>query len=274
MKVNVIIAWPTNDSISVIDTTEYTHPGSQIGKYDSWKYSDTGSIDYLEQINTTQNGVSKSIVNTHKFGSKEVNFDKLSDGYYKLSHIILPTKSWWDKLPSRKDVVSGIVNTKEDMLEYYDYIYVLSDSGTILEFDGEDFVEISLCNFLDEVCGRTTIAFTQQNIFITAALCNCLGNYTEQVFLETINSSVCNKTPKIMPQCGCGQIQSIEEQTMIQTRFKRDYLQMALNIVEHFAEIGQYYEAQRYLEKFSNCTKYCKDLKSVTNNTTACGCNR
>jgi len=54
--------------------------------------------------------------------------------------------------------------------------------------------------------------------------------------------------------------------------FNRDLVWMTINVIKYSIEIGQYYEAQRFLENLIGCGNICAEYISDNKKGSGCGC--
>lgn len=218
----------------------------------TYAYSQTVTINNLVSI--ASSGVETPIsysINTHNTpGIDSSVFTVSKDGLYLISHIILPTREWFD-------YAEGLVPNNSD--NYTIVYYYNSSDGYFYKYANLVHTQVSLAeilsaNYAQPAVGSkgTTIIRSDKNTFIMYFLNDCFAK-------------LCKNILTALPSCS----KSTELKAMIDNR---DLLWMAINVIKYEIEMVQLYEAQRFLEEISWCG-LCNNVSSLTGNSLGCGCN-
>ena len=127
------------------------------------------------------------------------------------------------------------------------------DKGKFYHF----YEEVELQTLLEMNPSVTKLDITYEYYFQTCRLRKCYINICYQIFDKKASIS-CN-TPDI-------------DKNLI---YKRDLLWSALNVIKYMAEMDQYEEAERLLERITSCNGLCNNHQNRCNDKTnynSCGC--
>ena len=221
----------------------------QLGYY---KYSECKTLNILTKINTDSVQIVNSTIHNHDqlhedpLNPKESLYDieKISvkvktDGFYHLHHIVLPTKTWYEK-----------VYLEIDDPEYksnFDVLYLIDDDSSVLKVvEGKSPEKCCIKELVERNIVNTNIEKCIIDIFYTGFLQRCYIDYCKELFDDLTKTCNYNCVPK-----------DINNLTYI-----RDFLWMVLNIIDYHVSFKQYLEAQRILELVNNCNGFCKNDKS------------
>ena len=85
---------------------------------------------------------------------------------------------------------------------------------------------------------------------------------------NTLLKNLLQDIPKLGDNCGkCLTPEIITKQQ------ERDLVWMVINVIKYSLEVGQLYEAQRFLEKFNRCNNICsRNNLKLLNTVDNCGC--
>lgn len=219
---------------------------SYLDKFNStepyFTYEDTITINVLSQVDSQEN---EKIVDIsfaeHNIDIPEQTIVEFpSDGLFKVTHIVMPTKQWLDKY-----------NRAQDKFSYTD-VYFYNQGKFYKSGQIEEEVTIQEIMDLDYCVGEYvyTVSQGEQYTFNTNQLQECFYNYAKGYF-STLCSDGCN----------------INE-TDIRNR---DTIWMAINVIKYLLNTGKYFEAQKIIEKFNKCSGLCKP-KIKGGNSCGCGC--
>lgn len=174
------------------------------------------------------------------------------DGLYRIAHIILPTKKWIDDY-----IDSGEMFNQFNEVYYYDNgkFYLLNipeteDSGEIVR------EEIEFKTIYDEFPGEeNTIIRSDMKTFAMHYLNDCFSKLLKNI-LKGFSKDECNT------------YSSTEHSKKVADR---DMMWMFINSIKYSLSRKEFYEAQRFLEKFNRCNVICDydNLKFWNND---CGC--
>lgn len=85
---------------------------------DKFKYSQSNSINVLLRTNTDKVTLLDVLLDQHDQDKETTIFDVDRDGYFTVTHFVLPTTSWID----------AQLNSVNSLLENYDTVYYVRDS--------------------------------------------------------------------------------------------------------------------------------------------------
>ena len=257
-------------------------------KYKVFKYSDTYTINYIQYTSTKQKDYLTTIFTNHDSFLDEVYYDIPKDGYFTIFHFILPTVNWLE------DVVDRTINSDLKFLRETSYTLYVADEYKIYIVDKEKLLEdikepeidtinnsedeedtpdsstiiknpFNILNYLIEVEDlaalmnsnlnlinqNTTISISKKDTFSINRLYDCYISISKDYFNSTDLRCLTN--------------------TNADLTFKRDFLQMTINILKYRVENKQLFEAQRVLEIINSCGSFCKSIK-LNSNINNCGC--
>ena len=208
------------DLVQVIDKSEYDC-SSLPAKF---LYEDTISINYLQKLTSDSNKVKQVYISEHD-SNEETVFKISEDGYYRINHLIIPTKEWIDKVD-----LENIVK--------FDKVYFYME-GNIYEYNFKikKATEVNPIILLGVCDLKTTVFSSEEDFFLINNLKNCLANITNQKFAR----QNC-KHPK---------------DVLLNTRI--EYLQMIYNILDYNISCGNLLEAENILEDFLTCYNICNE---------------
>lgn len=217
-----------------------------------FKYSQSASINVINNMHSVDAHLMDVFLDDHSKDRELLVFDLPEDGYYTVTHFVLPTNKW----------LVEQIRLDYDNLTNYDTIYYVQDQNIYKryfitkeqELVLSDPIEVSIRELLERNKIGTTIQSCNISIFYTGFLKNCYINYCQDIFNDLMKN--CN------PNCVSKKVDT----------FNRDFAFMTLNILEYLSERGQYMEAQRLLEKIQSCGGICNEHKKQLN--VGCGCNR
>lgn len=213
-----------------------------VTSYDYYKYSESVTLNFITKINTDKIILQDILLSEHTDDVDSCNFKVHKDGYYKIEHIIIPNKSWYD-------------NASQEYKEFYDTIYiydneklykeVTKDSETVLE-------ECTAKEIMERNVEGTTIKKCKIDVFFTGNIQQCYVNYCKQLFDTLLTKCVTQESSE--------------------TSYTRDFIWMTLNIVDYLVGFKQFMEAQRIVENFFKCGGFCESMKPFKPKNFYCGC--
>lgn len=222
----------------------------------SFRYIDTVTINVLYKVNSNNEETLKTMqivqhLQENVNGEIINNLDKTQfqldeDGLYRIAHIIIPTREWFDLMVSNY----GIENIP------YDNIYVY-DNLKIYKYTNNEFIQVPYSEIFEHDSEgsnieNSTLSFTCNETF---SFCHTKKCYTK------IATKLLNKYCPL--DCN---LESFRELI-----YKRDLLWMVMNVITYLLELGSFLEAQRIIEQFTHCNDFCKEeLKSKGG--VSCGC--
>lgn len=204
-----------------------------ITSYDSYKYSESSTLNAIMQINTCKIELIDVLLSEHDDCLDSNTFNVSKDGFYIIEHIILPNIKWLE-------------NSSKEYLSYYETIYV-TDNEKVYKLVNDKLEECTIKEIMQRNIEGTTIKKCKVNVFFIGNLQQCYINICKHLFNKMLN------------KCNNG----------IDT-FERDFIWMTLNIIDYLIGFNQFMEAQRILENFEGCRGFCNQLPK--HNVSNCGC--
>lgn len=194
-------------------------------------------------------------INIHKENAiDESTFKMPIDGTYKVAHIIVPTEEWLDYVlkrdPSALDVYSSVYFYSFKLNSFAKYNKKLEQ---ITAADINELLEINACPPQDVGDLTTTIIKEEKITFNLCYIQECYYLLCKNLFNVLLERCAVNKTNKM-------------------DIFNRDFIWMSINIIKYLLEKGQYFEAQRILEKITNCGTICRQVLKENKIISDCGC--
>lgn len=232
--------------VTGVSSTGYLPEDSTATVKGRFKYSDTVSIDLLQHNKSTGTNLQNPIYHVRTTDNEIVTLSVEFDGWFTVMHIVLPSKDWFDtEFAKEEGSAIGLYNTV-----YYtdgEYIYKY--------FDGQTTVVM-----VDEIVERntddTTISRVCENYVSICFLRQCYISLSQQI-LNTRGFSACaskNTVDKDLTN-------------------RKDYVWMALNVIEYLVGFDQLAEAERLIEQIGGCNGLCKtEFKRMP--TSRCGCGK
>lgn len=255
-----------------------------------FKYSDTYTINYIQYTSTKQKDYLTTIFTSHDSFLDEAYYDIPKDGYYTIFHFILPTVNWLE------DIVDRTINGNLGFLQETSYTLYVTDGCKIYIVDKEKLLEdikepeIDTTNDSENIgdipnSESSTIIekpFNILNYLIKvedlAALMNSNLNLTNQnttISISKKDTFSINRLYDCYISISKDYFNSTDLRCLTNTNadltFKRDFLQMTINILKYRVENKQLFEAQRVLEAINGCGSFCKSIK-LNSNINNCGC--
>lgn len=170
------------------------------------------------------------------------------DGLYRISHIILPIKAWIDH-----------VLAIEGNFDMYDDVYYYNpENKKFYKWGPTTSTEVEFAQIYNQIpLDRNTIIRSDKNTFLMPRLNKCFN-----VLVKDLLSC--------LPKLGGGYEKCITPE-LSKKISDRDLIWMFINVINYNLQVGQLYEAQRFLEKLNRCNIICgnNQIKTTTN---GCGC--
>ena len=174
----------------------------------------------------------------------ESSLDFGEDGLYEINHIILPNTDWFDTYKGNV-LISSV---------YSNGIYI-TDGEKIYKYINNSLEEVPVEQLVVANPVNTTISIGSKNTFSVCHLKECYYAISKKLLNE------------ICP-LACSKDEFKEDE------FNRDLIWMALNVIRYCLDLGQYYEALRFLKQIQGCGNVCPQYTETTVNHTGCGCSR
>lgn len=245
MELNINIITDAHCKIIIEDNTEYLKEGSTGISKGSFKYSDTTSVVVLQHNKTQETIVKTPTFNYHTTDYVEVPIE--FDGWFTINYLVLPTKVWFDReLEKSSGSALGLYKIVYFVEDGYIYKYV---NG---EIDGASIEEILEVNPIN-----TTISKTSKDYISICFLQKCYINLCQQIFNERGFSQCWSKN-------------SVDSELV----YKRDLVQMAINVIKYLTEFNQLVEVERIIEQITSCNGVCKSNSTYQSKSSGCGCSK
>ena len=262
MEFEIDIQHGLNGHVEITDYSKeygqyYPEEAEGMTAIDKFKYSHSNSINVLIRVNTDKATLIDVLLDDHTQDKEQVVFDVDRDGYFTVTHFVLPNMEW----------INYLQTTVNNLIENYSVIYYVNNSKIykrpVLVEDlgnrqfsyslGEE-KEATIKELLERNTEGTTIQKCQIDLFYTGYLQECYINHCKELF----NSLMAHCRPNCKPK-------DVDY-------FPRDFLWMTLNVMDYLIERGQFNEAQRILEEINYCGGFCNNIKS--NDKSMCGCHQ
>jgi hypothetical protein len=127
-----------------------------ITSYDSYKYSESSTLNAIMKINTCEIKLIDVLLSEHDECLDSNTFNVSEDGLYAVEHIVIPTTKWLE-------------NSSEEYLKYYETIYV-TDNEKVYKVKEGILEECTIKEILERNIEGTTIKKCKVNVFFTGNL--------------------------------------------------------------------------------------------------------
>lgn len=234
--------------------------------YGKYKYSDCVTIDILtKHIEGSTEDVEYKIHNHNQIVEDPTNDDVFiydvektqftvnKDGYYVLTHIIIPTLDWYERwyFNSNDTTYKDSFNTIYIFDSSKKEVFKVKENGKDIDWSSVNILDLEDINYQN-----TSLEKCYIDVFYTGFLQRCYINYCKKLFKKLIK--VENYT-----------CLNDNDQELI---YARDFLWMTLNIINYQVGFKQYLEAQRILDTVNFCGGFCKEIDQYGRLTSSCGC--
>lgn len=220
-----------------------------------WEHSVTLNVLFALDSDGNRTYVDRSVV-IHKGeddGYDKSEFDLKKDSLYEIVHMIIPTKEWLDLMVELGETTSKVFKQYTN-LYYYDssekkfYLSVRKDGV-------EESVKEAVMEDLYKVENK-----------ITTTVVSDFGTVFRYPHLERCYHTLV----KNLLQCVKSNSNCPSAELVIRER-ERDLIWMFLSVMKYSIDIGNHFEAQRYLERLNRCNNICSDTK-IYRKDSGCGC--
>lgn len=234
MTLQVEVKPDFHNTVSITDyTLEFPEDGyipedveEVIPRLYNYKYSDTCTIDVIKYISSQSEEITDIYYYPHYEHRDQIRIPLPKDGYYGITHIVLPTVEWYAKVSNSED------------LNQYKGIYI-TDGKLVYKVYNEELVVADIAEVIDRNPIETTISRANFKIFTMDKLRHCYDTVAHRI-LDSYT----------------GRCSFIDDEL----RFKRDFLWMTINVIKYHLEWGEYSSAQLVLEGISGCNGLCADI--------------
>lgn len=219
---------------------QYLLEGAEIS-FRNYEYLQSVSLNVVHKITYDGNYDLKEVSIIHHVGCDLSRYTFEDDGLYEISHLIIPTKEYIERLNLEQ-------KNEYSILYYYDLekgkFYKLSDKSE----------EVNVLEIIEIDSDSTTVVKDSMKIFCLSYLQACLYNINKRL-INDINTKCLGKV-------------NYDKETVI----SRDLILMSVNIINYLLERESYFEALRILESITQCGNLCGKLNIKKEN--GCGCSK
>lgn len=232
-------------------------PSSVSHRAYKWEHSVTLNVLFELDSDGNRTYVDRSVV-IHKGkddGYDKSEFDLKKDGLYEIVHMIIPTKEWLDLMVELGEITSEVFEQYTD-LYYYD------------SSEGEKKFYLSVRKDGTEVSVKEAVMEDLYKVEnkITTTVVSDFGTVFRYPHLERCYHTLV----KNLLQCVKSNSNCPSAELVIRER-ERDLIWMFLSVMKYSIDIGNHFEAQRYLERLNRCNNICSDTK-IYRKDNGCGC--
>lgn len=205
-----------------------------VATFDKYKYSESATLNSIVKVSTDHTTLIDVLLNEHTEDVDSCTFKVKEDGYYVVTHMILPTRQWYNNLTNKDN---------------WETIYIFEDDKIYKEVDGE-LEECTVKEILERNIEGTTLQKCRIDVFYTGHLQQCYINYCKQLF------------DQLLDKC--------KNSTQDNLLYIRDFIWMTLNVIDYLIGFKQFMEAERLLSMFNRCGGFCSGHGH--NKHIGCGC--
>lgn len=222
--------------VGILDQTRYEDKDQT---YESYM-----SLDVIQINKTLSTQISETIFTEHEDQSCPIILPIDFDGWFRVYHIVLPTKSYIDS---------------QDRTSFSDkFVYYYTDGEKIYKYYAGEESTVEVAEIMERNVESTSINRYIEDFFSICNLRKCYINLCNKIFDSMHTNSRCwDKT-------------SIDSEL----RFKRDMLWMAINVITYLTQSCKFSEAQSILERLDTCNGLCNDVTYGNYKKSGCGCNK
>ena len=220
-----------------------------------WEHSVTLNVLFALDSGGERTYVDRSIVKHigEDDGYDVSKFDLKKDSLYEIVHMIIPTKEWLNYMISLGEIPGTTFKQYTD-LYYYDeedkQFYLSKRVGGI-----EESNELAVIEDLYKTQNKTstTVVSDFGTVFRYPYLERCYHTLIKDLLQCVKSNSNCPSTELV-----------IKERN-------RDLVLMFLSAIKFSVDLGNHFEAQRYLERLNKCNNICSDTQ-IYRKDNYCGC--
>lgn len=235
-----------NNGIVIVGESQcvagYQPETSKIASYERYRYSDCYTFNIVMYEEKGEESLYKTAISCHNTSIDESRITLSKDGIYNVHHIIIPSIDWLeDKLINDLDFLDG-----------YKGIYV-TDGEYIYKFKDDKYTICKPEEIVEVNPYKTTLFRASMSIFSIYHLYECYINMCITL-LNDPNACTCARGT---------------DSEMI---FKRDFVWMAINVIEYYIERDQLYAAEEVLNEINSCGGFCQGTLNPVKS--GCGCGK
>ena len=264
MEFDIDIHTGLNGKITIEDYSQeydqYFPENQTTQEYGRYKYSECKTLNVIMKIDSGKITLIDVLLHDHDqlvedpttpgsylYDLEKTDFTVKKDGYYNVNHIILPTKDWFNN--------TYLIQT-DDYRKAFESVYIIDTDNKLYKYVEGEFIECTIKEIIERNPEGTTIEKCIIDVFYTGFLQLCYINYCRKLFTELTKG--CNK------ECSSEKVKDLT--------YIRDFLWMALNVIDYQISFKQYMEAQRVLEMTNYCGNFCQNQELNAGPNTGCGC--
>lgn len=214
--------------VQVVDNSEYDYSLLPT----KFLRENTISINYLQKITSDDTKVKKVYLSEHD-SLEETVFEISEDGYYRVNHLIIPTREWLEKADL------------ENIIKFDKVYFYMNEDVYEYNFRNKQATKVDPIILLGVCDLKTTVFYSEEDFVSIYNLKKCLIDFINDKFSK----------------------QNCKEKRDTTLNTKLEYLHMVYNVLDYYISCGNFIEAQNLLEEYSRCYDICKETK-----TSKCNC--
>lgn len=255
MKFDINIQTEPNGNLIIIDNSyndnQYFPEDQPQTSLDKYKYSECKTVNVLTKIMTTKQNIIDVKPYDHTYnsdGQPNIEMEKFvvsNDGYYTVTHIIIPTIDWYTNTYSQLSQQSQ-----------FEVIYVIGSDNKFYKYINNNREECTIEELLAVNANSTTIKRVVLHVFYMEFLQQCYLKHCKSLFENVMKP--CD------PFC--------KNSDLDNDFYIRDLLWMVINVITYHINFEWYMEAQRVLEITNGCGNFCNQQNLYAKSEYSCGC--
>lgn len=195
------------------------------------------SITVLKRITSQKSEIVKAFIHKHHVTEVINQFKVKHDGWYEVTHIIVPTIDWIEQQETAPE-------------KFY-----VSDGTTLYLYESGVITEVHISDALEDLELESAVtAIAQKSVFVLFNLWQCYLNYCKRMLEDE-----CSKDSSCS---GCD-----DEGTK-----NRYLIWIFLNAIQYYVHFGELQAAQELLENISGCNTLCSN--EMFSKLYDCGCGK
>lgn len=242
-------------NVVILDTTSdaskgYLPEGSTVSATNRFRYSDTVSIDVLQHNKSSKVALETPIYTVRTSTISSVTLPVSYDGWFSVYHIVIPSSSWFS---------AELAKENRGSLPLYTAVYY-SNGATIYKYSGGVSTEATVQELIEMNLKSKEIVTTISRIY---------KEYVAICFLQNCYVSLCQQIMNGKGFTKCWNKSTVDQDLI----YKRDLIQMAINVIKYMTQFNQLTEAERIIERIGGCNGLCKSQYSQSTDS-GCGCSK
>lgn len=199
-------------------------------------FNQSVSITVLKRVTTKTSEIVKAFIHNHAVTEVSNKFKVKNDGWYEITHVILPVLQWAEQQESLPDRVYA------------------SDGRSLFIIDNNVITEVTVEDFLKDQELQLCLGMVQKSVFVLFNLWQCYFNYVKR-----------------MLEAECSKDNSCSDCNDEGTK-NRNLIWIFLNALQYHVHFGELQEAQELLESISGCNSLCSN--EMFSKLYDCGCGK